>query len=196
MQSEGPGLQKVGGQETPQSRSCLKVSHLWAKKKKKSLRYVWLSCYLPFTFFANTLQCLAFLLQGALDNIFFFAFSGGIQVHGHYLPFIPNSNKSSILSAEAQAHQRPGCHRHNRKSFHRHQRSTECMQWPGLGTPGSSPAHIAVTLLTVWGAFRGLELSIAQGCSASQFLSPDQAPKSVSVLLPHPSSGASGRSVS
>lgn len=157
---------------------------------------MWLSCYLPFTFFANTLQCLAFLLQGALDNFFFFAFSGGIQVHGHYLPFIPNSNKSSILSAEAQAHQWPGCHRHNRKSFHRHQRSTECMQWPGLGAPGSSPAHIAVTLLTVWGAFRGLELSIAQGCSASQFLSPDQAPKSVSVLLPHPSSGASGRSVS
>lgn len=71
VQSEGPGLQKVGGQETPQSRSCLKVSHLWAKKKKKkSLRYVWLSCYLPFTFFANTLQCLAFLLQGALDNFF------------------------------------------------------------------------------------------------------------------------------
>ena len=68
VQSEGPELQKVGGQETPQSRSCLKVSHLWGEKK--SLDYVWLSFYLPFTFFANTLQCLAFLLQGALDNFF------------------------------------------------------------------------------------------------------------------------------
>lgn len=59
-----------------------------------------------------------------------------------------------------------------------------------------TPAHIAVTLLTVWGVFWGLELSIAQGCSASQFWIPDEASKSGPILLPHPSSGPAGRSIS
>ena len=135
----------MGGQETPQSGSCLKVSHLWEKKKFLTLYVALLLSPLHF------LLRLAFLLQGALDNFFFFLFQEASRFKAITFPF------SQIETSPASFQKKPKLTRglvlHNGKSFHRHQRSTECMPWPGLGAPGSSPALIAVTLLTVRGAF-------------------------------------------
>lgn len=146
----------MGGQETPQSGSCLKVSHLWAKKKKKEIRYVICGSLVISSSLslANALQCLAFLLQGALDKFFFsffLLFQEASRFKAITFPF------SQIQTSPASFQKKPKLTRglvlHNRKSFHRQQRSTECMPWPGLGPPGSSPALIAVALLTVRGAF-------------------------------------------
>ena len=144
-----PGLQKVGGQQTPQSGSCLKVSHLWAKKKFVTLYVALLLSPLHF------LLRLAFLLQGALDNFFFFflLFQEVSRFKAITFPF------SQIATSPASFQKKPKLTRglvlHNRRSFHRPQRSAECMPWAGLGAPGSSPALIAVALLTVRGPSEG-----------------------------------------